>query len=480
MNTYLSSNDFVALAPLLLLLLGSLALLTVESFFKKTHKLCFFLTAATLLAAIAAASQQIASTNSLLTPWLRFDQVAAFFTLFFLSVGLASVLLSPPLLQRTEASQGEYYFLLLSALFGLILIGMAADFLTLFLGLETLSIALYILCGYIKKWKISEEAAAKYFLLGSLAAAFLLYGIALIYGAVGTTSFYQLHPAYTAIASSQSEITFLAGIAFITVGLAFKAAIVPFHSWAPDVYCGATTPVTAFMAVATKAGAFAAFIIVFLLALPNFHPLWSQAITFLAVITLVYANFVAIKQKQLRRFFAYSGISHAGFLLIPIAIASPESINAIALYLVVYALATIGAFSVFSFFEEGSEGLLLSDLQGLFRSRPLLAAALAFFLLTLAGIPPTAGFFAKFYLFKLAFQQGFYFLPIVALLTTILSAFYYLRIVSVMLSDSLHATTSSKKSWPVAVVCSVSAAALLLFSLFPYSLFQILLYGRAP
>ena len=214
----------------------------------------------------------------------------------------------------------------------------------------------------------------------------------------------------------------------MTLGLAFKAAIVPFHVWAPDVYDGAPMPVTAFMAVGTKAGAFAAFTRVFLVALPQFDPLWNQGMAWLAIITMVYANIVALRQVQLRRFFAYSGISHAGFLLIPLIADTSDAPAALAFYLVVYAIATLGSFAILAFLDKDSHGVFLRDLQGFFYRSPFLAAIFTLCLLTLAGIPPTAGFFAKFYLFKIAFQSGYYTLVIVGLLTTILSAFYYVRI----------------------------------------------------
>lgn len=476
MNTTLGSVDFAAISPLLILLVGALGLLLIESFAEKAaKKWCFFFTLATLVIALYAAYVAPISENPLLAPWIRFDALARFFTLFFLCVGLASTLLSYPFFQRFSASQGEYFFLLVSSLFGLILIGIAADFLTLFIGLETLSIALYILCGYMKKWEMSHEAALKYFLLGAIATAFLLYGIALIYGAIGTTRFDALLNGYRSLAETPSQTLFLSGIALVTLGLAFKAAIVPFHVWAPDVYDGAPTPITAFMAVGTKAGAFAAFIIIFLVALPQFDPMWNQLIALLTYPTLIYANIVAIRQTQLRRFFAYSGIAQAGFLLIPLVAGIPQSIFAILFYLIVYAFATLGAFAVLAFLDERKEGVMLHDLRGLFRRAPFLASLLTLCLLTLAGIPPTVGFFAKFYLFKVAFEAGYYGLVIVGLLTTILSAFYYLRIVTTMMAE---APEEEKKPtphfWPAALVGGVSFVALIIFSCYPEALSRLL------
>ena len=468
MNASLNGSDIAALSPLLIILAGSLIVLLIECFVEKgKNYLSCFITMGTLLAAIGAVLLMPISENPLITPWLRFDALSKFFSILFLFIGIASTLLALTFFEQVEATHGEYYFLLLSAIFGLLLIGSSADFLILFIGLETLSIALYVLCGYIKKWKFSHEGSIKYFFMGSLAAAFLLYGIALIYGAVGTLNFSQLAAGYNAITSVSSQVLFLSGAAMITVGLAFKAAIVPLHTWAPDVYEGAPTPVTAFMATGTKAGAFAAFVLVFLGALPKFNPLWNQTLAWLAYPTLIYANFVAIQQTQMRRFFAYSGISHAGYLIIPLVVGGEEAISALAFYLNVYVIATIGCFAVLAVLETRSQGVVLDDLKGLFRRSPLLAGILAICLLTLAGLPPTVGFYAKFYLFKLGFQAGYYALVIVALLTAILSAFYYLRFIAIMYADETADKKEIKYSWPAVAVGVLACLALIVLSCYP-------------
>ena len=478
MNIALNSIDFAAISPLLILLVGGLVLLLLESFSETWAKRSsVFVTLAVIAFALIAALFAPASENTLLTPWLRFDPLARFFTVFFLAIGFASTLLASSFFQHFDATRGEYFFLLLSSLFGLILIGASADFLTLFLGLETLSIALYILCGYMKKWEVSYESAIKYFLIGSFAAAFLLYGIALIYGAVGTTHFDGLLNHYRSLTAASDQVLFLGGIALVTLGLAFKAAIVPFHVWAPDVYDGAPTPVTAFMTVGTKVGAFAAFARVFLVALPQFDPIWNQGVAWLAILTMIYANIVALRQVQLRRFFAYSGISHAGFLLIPIVAGTDEALPALSFYLVIYSLATLGSFAVLAFLDKDSKGVFFRDLQGLFQRAPFLAGIFALCLLTLAGIPPTAGFFAKFYVFKLAFEAGFYTLVVVGLLTTIISVFYYLRIVSIMFSEAPTEASPPPHSWPAALVGIVSFAAIIIFSCYPEPLLALMAAG---
>lgn len=478
MNPSISLTDVYALSPLLILLLGTVVLLLIESFAPRAAKsysawIAFAFIAAALYAAFVAP----ASTNPLLTPWLKFDPLARFFSVFFLLIGLGATLLASSFFERFDSvTRGEYYFLLLSSLFGLLLIGSSADFLTLFLGIETLSLALFILCGYMKAWKMSSEASLKYFFMSVLATGFLIYGIALIYGAVGSTNFNALLPAYQTLASAggSGKALFLAGIAMVTLGLAFKAAVVPFHVWAPDVYDGAPSPVTAFMAVGTKAGAFAAFIRVFLEALPHFDSVWNQGIAFLAFPTLIYANIVALRQTQLRRFFAYSGISHAGFLLIPLAAGTAEALPSMLFYLVVYALATLGAFAVIAYLDKRNQGVVLHDLYGLFQRSPVQASILTLCMLTLAGIPPTAGFFAKFYIFKVAFQAGYYALVIVGLLTTILSAFYYLRFISVMFSEKPDGKESFAISYPAVLLGVVASAAIVWLSVYPGPVLSLL------
>jgi len=457
--------DFFALLPFMIVLVTAIALLLVETFAEAFSKqYASWMTLAALIAAFIASMIAPESHQELLTPWIRFDALARFFTQFFLLIGIATTLLSSSFFQRFDASHGEYFFLQLSAIFGLMLIGASADFLTLFLGIETLSISLYVLCGYMKSWRFSSEAALKYFLMGSLAAAILVYGVALIYGATGTTSFADM-------SKGQQGILLYSGIALVALGLAFEAAIVPFQLWAPDVYDGASTPVTAFMAVGTKAGAFAAFIRVFLGAFPHIS-FWHEGIAFFAYPTLIYANIVALRQFQLRRFFAYSGISHAGFLLIPLVAGTPQAIPAMLFYLIVYAAATLGSFAVLSFLDERSEGVLLSDLSGLFKTSPYLAGTLSLCLLTLAGIPPSVGFFAKLYIFQVAFQAGYYSLVVVGLLTTIISAYYYMRIIAIMMSSEVS-ETKPLYTRPSIIVSALSAAIILLLTCYPEPILNI-------
>lgn len=467
MDVILTMTDLAAISPLLILLIGALLLLLIESFAGKHAKMITpFLTLFVLLAAINAALYAPASDNILLTRWLRFDTLTLFFNVFFLVVGIASTLLAFSFFLRFPATQGEYFFLLLTGLMGLLLVGASADFLTLFLGIEILSLSLYVLCGYMKQWEFSHEAAMKYFFMGSIAAAFLLYGIALVYGAMGSTQLEGLINGYQEINTFQGRALFLGGVAMITCALAFKAAIIPFHVWAPDVYDGSPMPVTAFMSVGVKAGAFAALIRVFFGALPHFDPLWNAGITVLIYLTLIVANIVALRQVFLRRFFAYSGISHAGFLLIPLAIGSPAALPAILFYLLVYAAATLGSFAVLAQLDHGNRGVDLNDLKGLFYRSPWLASLLTLCLMTLAGIPPTAGFFAKFYVLKVAFDGGNYGLVALGLFATIIATYYYLRIISTMLKEERREKMIA--TWPASLAGALCLAGIVWLSVFPF------------
>lgn len=455
----LTINEYFSLSPFLILLATALFLILLETC--KAGKWATPITCMGMILALWMICICPESTHPLLTPWIQFDSLARLFSALFLGIGLGTVLISCSFFKRFRASQSEYFFLLSSCLFGLVLISSANDFLTLFLGIETLSIALYVLCGYMKQWNLSHEAAIKYFLLGAISTSFLLFGIALIYGAAGSTRFELLRTI-----SSKNALLFSSGLALVALGLLFKAAIVPFHVWAPDVYAGSPTPVTAFMAVGTKAGAFAALMRIFLYTVHDIHPLWNHAIALFAYPTLIYANFVALRQVQLRQFFAYSGISHAGFLLLPLAAATANSTSAMFFYIVVYTLATLGCFAVMSFLDDTREGVMIQDMQGLFYTSPFLAAIFSLCLLTLGGIPPTVGFFAKFYIFREAFAAGYYGLVVVGLLTTILSACYYLRIVALLFTEA-DASKKPIASWPTSLATAFFVVSLVLLSCYP-------------
>lgn len=461
-------EDYISLLPFFVLLAGSLIVLLLESFFSHSSKTAsFWMTVASIAGAALILFQVPAATSPLLTPWIQQDPFYKSASLIALGTGFLTLLMSILFFRQFKKGRGEFDFFLLMALMGLLFIASAADFLTLFLGLETLSLALYTLVGYMKQWRMSSEASIKYLLLGALGTALLLYGIALLYGALGTTSLTGLENRYASLTGIESLSFFWGGIVFITCGLLFKAAAVPFQFWAPDVYEGASTPVTAFMSVGVKAGAFFAFARVFAFGFQGLHPFFSEAIGTIAVITLLISNLIALRQLNLRRLFAYSGISHTGFLLIAVAIPGQQAIPALLFYLVIYAVATLGAFFVICLLDKDESGVYIHDLKGLSSRQPLLALLFAFSVLTLLGFPPTAGFFAKFFLFKSAIEAGLLWVVIAALLSTVISAFYYLRLIATAYTPLQEKEEPAKPLHWASLGALCFCVVLLIISLFP-------------
>ena len=380
--------------------------------------------------------------------------------LIVLSASLLGVLFSPAYLKRLNlVHQGEYYALLMLATIGMMLLTAAASFLTVFIGLEMLSLALYILCGFVARRTSSQESGMKYFLLSSFASAFLLYGIALTYGATGNTSFAGIqsflggdatgiaHTGSSALLFS-THAMLLVGMGLLAVGFAFKVSAIPFQAWTPDVYEGAPAPVTAFMSVATKAAAIIAFARVFGVVLYNVHNDWLPIIETITILTIIGGNVLALVQSNLKRLLAYSSIAHAGYLLIGIVAASatvvgtgfPDTrtiaLSSILFYLLCYTFLNMGAFGIASLLERAdNSGNDIQDLRGLWYRRPVMAGLLAFFLLGLAGFPPMAGFAGKYYIFYAALNSGHPELLIIAVLASILGMYYYLRIIAAMFME---------------------------------------------
>ncbi len=353
------------------------------------------------------------------------DRYALFFNVVFcLATGL-TLLLSMDYLGTIDLHSGEYYAILLFATAGMFLMAAANDLIVLFLGLETMSIAAYILAGIWRADLRSSEAAMKYFLLGAFATGFLLLGIAFLYGAFQTTA---LGPVAREMGASTDLQRALAsgGMALLLVGFAFKIAAVPFHAWAPDVYEGSPTSVTAFMAVGVKAAAFAAFIRVFMYAFDALAEDWSTALAVLAVATMTVGNFAALRQTNIKRMLAYSSIAHAGYLLVGMVAKSDAGGAAVLFYLLAYTLMNTGAFAVvIALGKRGEANETLDDYDGVGMRHPLLGLCMTVFLLSLAGIPALAGFTGKFYLFSAAVQQGYAWLAIIGLLNSVVSMYYY-------------------------------------------------------
>lgn len=369
----------------------------------------------------------------------RIDSYSLFFNIIFLVSTILVALISISYLGRDDKKQGPYYLLVLLATLGMMLMAAGNELIIIFLGLELMSLSLYVLAGYFRESPASSEAGMKYLLLGAFASAFFLYGIALIYGAAGTTSIPGIAEKLTA--ESQSPLL-LAGTFLLIVGFGFKVAIVPFHQWAPDVYEGAPTTIAAFISAGPKAAGFAAFIRIFMEALPDIQTEWGGVVVLLAMLTMTVGNIIAIAQTNIKRMLAYSSIAHAGYVLIGLAAANSDGESSAMFYLLIYCVMNIGAFgAVILARTADGESLTISDYAGLGFRKPLLGGFLTLMLLSLAGFPPTAGFVGKFYIFKSAVQAAvqpdvvntwLVSLVVVGAINTAISAFYYLRVVVTM------------------------------------------------
>jgi NADH-quinone oxidoreductase subunit N len=477
----LHSYNLTALVPELVLSLFGLALLLVGAFFPDPKQVRIFPALALFGTVVAAAATAwLWVRNSALAsrgqPPLAFGSYAtttyvndhfALFIKWILLIGLAvTILISKRFLTARagdrQAVIGEFFGLLMLSTVGMMMVASANDLLVVFLGIETFSIGLYVLAGFARRRMMSNEASLKYFLLGAFASGFLLYGIALIYYATGSTLLPQVAHSIkigrTLGINRAVPTTFLyLGVGFILVGLGFKAALVPFHQWTPDVYEGSPTPVTAFMAVGAKTAAFAAILRVFAGAFtaPEISAQWHHIMLIIAVLTITVGNVIAITQNSLKRMLAYSSIAHAGYVLMGVLASASamrsgasqdivDQANASVLfYLAIYALMNMGAFAVLVYLETARDAIdetydsedadmMVKDIGVLAWHEPLLAAALAVFMLSLAGIPPTAGFFGKLYIFQAAMGQHLIGLVIVGVLNTVVSVYYYLRPIVVM------------------------------------------------
>jgi len=399
------------------------------------------------------------------TPMVVVDNYGTFLNAIILLTAFLTVLISVSYLRKANLDRGEYYYLLLFSISGMMLMGMANDLILIFLALELLSIPLYVLSGFARPRVDSEESAMKYFLLGAFASGFFIFGIAMIYGATGTTSL----PGVVERIGAGGELG-LAGAVLILVGLSFKVAAVPFHMWTPDVYEGAPTSVTAFMSVGAKVAGFAALMRIFLYALPEISDAWVPALATIAALTLLVGNVVALAQHNIKRMLAYSSIAHAGFIMIGVVAsgASGEStgLSAALFYMMAYLFTNLGAFAVVLVVErKEGQGVMLEDYKGLARRKPLLAMVFAYFMLSLTGIPPSGGFTAKFSVFGAAVDSGLVWLAIVGVITSVVSGYFYLRPVFYAFMYDGEGEVTVNPATTVAL--AVAAAATLILGIYP-------------
>ncbi len=429
-----SGDDLLRFSPeIILSVAGTLLMILDPLFAKRFPKLFGHLSIFALLLAIAGAAGANSVPGSSFSNLLVVDGFATFFRYLVLGIGMLAVLASYRYLDLENAETGEYHALLLFSIVGQCFMVAANDLIMIFIGLEISSIASYILAGYLRNDKRNNEAALKYFLLGSFATAFLLYGVALLYGVTGTTKLDEIRTALNspAAASSFAMVAVAAGLMF--VGLGFKVSGAPFQIWAPDVYQGAPAPVSAFLATGPKAAAFAIFFRIFMTSFQQIAGGWEPLVWISALLSMTIGNFAALMQTNLKRMLAYSSIAHAGYVLVALAAHSEIGTAAAMFYLAAYALMNIGAFAVVIHMSgKGERYLKIDDLAGLGKRQPVTAAMLTIFLMSLIGIPLTGGFFGKFYIFRAALQSNLVWLTVLGLLNSAVAAYYYLRLLVMM------------------------------------------------
>jgi NADH-quinone oxidoreductase subunit N len=403
------------------------------------------------------------------------DPFSIFFKfVFFIACGLG-ILVSINYLKSQDIHRGEYYSLMLFATSGMMLMASAADLITLYLGLELMAMSIYILAGFMRHDNRSNEAAIKYLLLGAFSSGIMLYGMSLLYGLTGTTNLSEIL-AFLRTADLNNPVIFLAMI-MLVVSFGFKVAAVPFHMWVPDVYEGAPTPVTAFMSAGPKVAGFAVLLRVFLYSLEPLHAHSTAIISGLALLTMAVGNIMALSQTNIKRMLAYSSIAHAGYALVGLAAGGPEGAASVMLYVCIYALMNMGAFGVVIMLRKaGERGEEITDFAGLGKTNKTAAFLMLIFMFSLTGIPPTAGFIGKFYIFKSAVQSGLVWLAVAGVLFSSISAYFYLRVIMVMYmkepKESIELTTSPS----LALALAISVTAVIYIGVLPSELLD---YARA-
>ena len=441
--------DLAATFSLGVVALVGLAMVVIDSFKNDARSIPWLGGLALAVCMVWEGLSLTAEPGTAFLGFLRTGGYAAFINLVLLGSALFTIILSSSYLDRIQHAYGEVYALLMFATVGMIVLATANNLIAIFIGLETMSICLYVMTGLIREDRGATESALKYFLLGAFSTGFFLYGIALLYGATGTMYLPEMSQAEI---GGQLSVMFWAGVALLLVGFMFKVSAAPFHMWTPDVYQGAPTTLTGFMSTASKAAAFSSLILVLYFALPAEQ--WSLALAVIAVITMVLGNVLALSQTNVKRLLAYSSIAHAGYVLVGLAAGTPAGYSGALYYLLVYTLMNIGAFGVMAFLEwDGTVGREqdLDSLAGVGRRRPLLGVTMGVFMFSLIGFPPLGGFFGKYAVFAPAIQAGLTWLALVGVLASAVSAYYYLRVLVVfyfMASEEAPETVQNA-SFPV-------------------------------
>ncbi len=467
--------NWSALASPLVLVVWATVLLLVDLFIANKRTTAYLALGGVVVSALVGLVPWNGAGEPSFAGMIVTDNTAILIDWILLVVTAVTILFSTDYNQRQGIERGEYYVVVLFATAAMMFMAHGHNLIVLFLALEWLSISLYVLAGFAYPQIRSEEAAMKYLLYGSFAAGFLIYGIALIFGATGTADLQAIGNAIRANPTLASSPLLLAGVGMILVGFGYKVSMAPFHMWTPDVYEGSPTPVAAYMSAATKVAGFAALMRVLQLALPlDVLPAVQNVLAILAALTMIVGNVVAVAQTNIKRMLAYSSIAHAGFILTGLLSGNSIGFQGFLYYLLAYGLTNLGAFAVVISLENaGEERFDLKDLYGLGWRQPILGAAMAAFMLSLAGVPPFAGFFAKFFVFTAAYSAGYWWLALIGLLTSIISAFYYLRIIVNMYMRERETTARSFATSPLLIGVTIAAAVVLLQGIFSSPVLQL-------
>jgi NADH-quinone oxidoreductase subunit N len=457
-------TDYAAIIPLTIVALSAIAAMLAEAIRRPGERMPIAGFGLIGSAGAALASAFLWNSNAESFGVIRADNFALFINIVLCTIGVLTMLFSNGTIEREGLPAGEYYALTLFGLCGMMMMAAATDLLVIFVALEILSLAVYVLTGIRRSSAVGAEAAFKYFLLGSFSSAFFLYGIAFAFALSGSTRLEQITVALASQpAGSPSTLTLLT-IGLLAVGFCFKISAVPFHMWTPDAYEGAPTMVTAFMSTGVKAAAFAAFVRVFLYPLDALQTQWIPVLSVIAAITMIGGTVVGVVQTNVKRMLAYSSIAHAGYLMLGIIAANDNGKAAVLFYLLTYAVANLGALGIVALLSTAEHAHdELRDFAGLWKTRQGLAALMTIFLLSLGGFPPLAGFIGKWYIFSAAVQEGHYTLAIIGVLTSVVSVFFYLRIVVMMyMTDGVEAV---RPRLPATAIAGLALATVAVFYL---------------
>lgn len=469
-NAGFVAADFYYILPEIVLTVGALVVLLIDLVFMDRDDLTLPASLVTLLGTAAVLFLFVGVDVTAARGLLAIDGFAIIFKFLFLFAAVVTVLMSSAYLRVERVPAGEYYFLILTATLGMMFMASAVDLITLFIGLETMAVSFYILAGFLKPNQRSNEAAVKYYLLGAFSTGVLLYGMSLLYAVSGSTNLSEI--AMAVGAQGSDGLTILAVI-LIGAGMGFKIAAVPFHMWAPDVYEGAPTPITAYLSVGSKAAAFAMLLRIFAEGLSTIMPDWQVFFWWLAVLTMTVGNIAAITQSNIKRMLAYSSIAHSGYVLIGIVAGTSRGWTAAIVYLVVYAFMQLGAFAIVTMLRRRDVvGDELKDLSGLYARSPVAAIAMLVFMLSLGGIPPTAGFMGKIWIFGAAIDQGFIALAVIGVVNSAISLFYYIRVVVFMwIKDEVTGSEIAIEP-AMATALGITLVGSILFGVYPQPIFE--------